>query len=752
MEILLNSVQKHAQKSTNKNSNRLPETTLHFIHTDHSNNNSGFPDKPLKIQDLIDQIYEEDQKKLSHDLHLIDEDINQWVSRKEEPAGDLDVVINNRIFKNEHFRANRNKMKGDNTMPPSFDQNYKNLVNFCQKHNIEGMFDGSKQLSERQIFQTYCNNVKGAFLSYKEGGNIGRTLIKTKFKQKPVTQSDIDNQKVREYEENYIAKKLENNSINGLTKNPKFVKLIQTIQRQKQNNKNEKDSQQQQLKSLQQKRVNLNQTQVVSQNDKIQKVNNLKMEKHRNLNFSQDLGQLLNDQDKSDIQQNSDMMAFIEESKENIIENNLSDNNPMKLNDKVIKSQQKLKNMRVKNPEIFNDDQSPLKLVESKLLTKSFDFQTQKAQILHPIQSQREQLKDQTNQRLQLYKSMNQSAINSSPLNGNSSYNNLSQILKQYASGFINTPTDYKKIVSAAWKDKIPSNSNNSTIHLDNLKQQNQSYKQGDIIVSGGHLPKIRTNSIQPLNDSFVKKFQSANKSNGYRSRQPINNDSSIQINNDQLDSFMKSNISLDIQYLSALPSQRQKSNITTTQNRNNQAYKSFDLTHTQRGLSPLKSGNPSESHQNQSHQPLRYITELNESQNKQSIYHATHNKTQFSKHFSPQKHNLDRVMMGCREYIHNFMSHSDRSYVKTQIDNEILRQKIRQQKAIELANNFQYLSDYNAPLIKALHEERKIEIKDECDTQRRVIEGFQHRKINQQYFQMLEKNRKKANKSIQKY
>ena len=46
---------------------------------------------------MIDSIYDEDFKKLNSDLNEIDDDILKWARRKEEPSGDMDVLINGRV-------------------------------------------------------------------------------------------------------------------------------------------------------------------------------------------------------------------------------------------------------------------------------------------------------------------------------------------------------------------------------------------------------------------------------------------------------------------------------------------------------------------------------------------------------------------------------------------------------------------------------------------------------------------------------
>lgn len=58
-----------------------------------------------------------------------------------------------------------------------------------------GMDDFSKKnikLNDRKLFEQFTNGVGGAFQAYKKNSSIQRTLLKCKFKEKELTEKDLE--------------------------------------------------------------------------------------------------------------------------------------------------------------------------------------------------------------------------------------------------------------------------------------------------------------------------------------------------------------------------------------------------------------------------------------------------------------------------------------------------------------------------------------------------------------------------------
>ena len=79
-----------------------------------------------------------------------------------------------------------------------------------------------------------------------------------------------------------------------------------------------------------------------------------------------------------------------------------------------------------------------------------------------------------------------------------------------------------------------------------------------------------------------------------------------------------------------------------------------------------------------------------------------------------------------------------------------MLRLRIQQGQTLGLANRLAELSEYRPGIVKAFHDERKMEVEEESETQFRVAEYIQVRRIQQTgYLEMLEKAMKKRQQAI---
>ncbi|CDW75380.1 UNKNOWN [Stylonychia lemnae] len=605
--------------------------TLHFVHKQ-----DQLGGTQANISEVIDQIYDEDQTQLNNDLQVITEDISQWVTRQEDPPGELDKI------QNEERK----------TVPAPFDENLRKLRNLCQQHNISSALEGKIKMTEKQILNTYCQNVESAFLNYKENGNIGRTLINMNFKKAPERVSGRNATQIQEQEEQKQFKLMYQE------KNPKFVKLVQAIQkkhtidgkpRKKKNNMTGFSFLDSSYQSQKTGRV----AQSLNKNN-IPDLIGLKEESSIQEIFDQSL--INNDSTVEDLD-----IPFlkIEDSQQQILEQTSINNSKLTINKTQFESPTKIGlNFAIGNVKSFQKQQ---KGARDQLISKSHE-------------------------------------------------SNLRHMLK-YSSAMISTPRNYKRVIASTQKAG------------DNQKYQNIDTFEN---ISKLQFPQINletSGSRLLAGKALFASHHSVNENPIYTNKTYFSN----------LTDSKEHMLKIELQKKMLL-------------NRTN--YKQRPRLHTQ--ISKLNFQNialesPRTNQNSKSNSPDK------ETQNKKSSSPLCRQRKKLQQELvefqnvSPQKKNLDRVMMGCREYIHKFMNQTDRGLVH-EIDQEIMKQKIRQQKAIEMANNFQYLSDYNAQIIKALYDERKIEIQDECDTQRKVIENFQNRKVNTQYFSMLEKSRKKNN------
>ena len=107
----------------------------------------------------------------------------------------------------------------------------------------------------------------------------------------------------------------------------------------------------------------------------------------------------------------------------------------------------------------------------------------------------------------------------------------------------------------------------------------------------------------------------------------------------------------------------------------------------------------------------------------------------------------VDRLLNKCKEYVYKNSSYSDQRQ-KYYLENELLKQHIKEEATVSLAESLQLLNTCKPDILKAFHHENKEALLDESMTQSKVVEQYNMRKlenISEGYYKMLEKvNRKK--------
>ncbi|TNV80098.1 hypothetical protein FGO68_gene13020 [Halteria grandinella] len=109
-------------------------------------------------------------------------------------------------------------------------------------------------------------------------------------------------------------------------------------------------------------------------------------------------------------------------------------------------------------------------------------------------------------------------------------------------------------------------------------------------------------------------------------------------------------------------------------------------------------------------------------------------------------RQSVDQLVNRCKNYEERYSSQGSTKQ-KYYVDSELLKQRIRHDSTVELADTLHSLSDFKPAIVKAFHAEHVVAQYEESTTQRKVVDSYNMRKLDNisgGYYMMLERGQRK--------